>query len=302
MKAINYEQARMVEYALLVILTASGLLHPIPSLYYKCFGACLVILYGGSLATAVLFQAFAKMVGKLIQTSANAQPTHYMDEIKDTFLGFGVVVASIAAWPVAQSQMGIPTAMRSSLNECVPFGDTPLAPLMYMIKAVAGLLIADAYNYWKHRFFHGKVLWAFHKVHHSHHNPSAMAGYAVSPVFGFATFFPIYLFCFPALGLYLPLHWPILVFYGFLNHYLHCGYTIECVERVLSPLCIMTSRWHNVHHEKGRMGFNYRDQTFGEMLSLWDILMGTYPQGHYLFAGSAAKRAEQEDNTPKKVK
>ena len=124
----------------------------------------------------------------------------------------------------------------------------------------------------KHRWFHHKGLWAFHKVHHSHHNPSALGGYvrqrthpvpslpkngplwpvvfrvrawgcgggakhaqqiractcagdppltsvdkrvaglvrcihsfnaryAISPMYGFATFLPIYLFVFPELGL-----------------------------------------------------------------------------------------------------
>ena len=32
---------------------------------------------------------------------------------------------------------------------------------------------------------------------------------------------------------------------------------------------------------QGRLGWDYKDQTFGEMLSLWDVICGTYPQGHY---------------------
>merc|ERR1712146_640596 len=97
---------------------------------------------------------------------------------------------------------------------------------MYIIKMVAGLLVADAYNYWKHRAFHHKALWAFHKVHHFLHNPSALAGYAISPMYGFATFLPVYLFVLPELGLYLPVQWPALLFYFLLNHYLHCGYAV----------------------------------------------------------------------------
>ena len=26
--------------------------------------------------------------------------------------------------------------------------------ILYLLKAVGGLLVADAYNYWKHRLFH----------------------------------------------------------------------------------------------------------------------------------------------------
>lgn len=71
--------------------------------------------------------------------------------------------------------------------------------------------------------------------------------------FGFATFLPIYLFTLPELGLYVPLHGPLLIFYFLLNHYLHCGYVIPAIEKILHPCYIMTSQWHNVHHEKGRM-------------------------------------------------
>jgi sterol desaturase/sphingolipid hydroxylase (fatty acid hydroxylase superfamily) len=65
-------------------------------------------------------------------------------------------------------------------------------------------------------------------------------------------------------------------FYGLLNHYLHCGYTIGKLEAVLSPVFVMSSKWHNVHHQKGRVGWSARDQTFGEMFTIWDRICGTY--------------------------
>lgn len=81
--------------------------------------------------------------------------------------------------------------------------------------------------------------------------------------YAFATFFPVYFFAYPELGLYVPIHWyslwftgmsgvfnllyrPLLVFYLFLNFYLHCGYVIRPIEAVLSPLYVMSSEWHNV--------------------------------------------------------
>lgn len=256
---------------------------------------CVFGLFFGSITTAYLFQLFAAQVGTKIQTGPNAQPTKMWAEIQDTFWGFGWVVGTIIAWPVSWGYLGYETAMRWDLKECIPFGDTPIGPFLYLCKALFGLLAADAWNYWKHRYFHGNFLWAFHKVHHAHHNPSALGGYAVSPMFGFFTFFPIYLFCFPWVGLYVPIHWPVLVFYTLLNHYLHCGYIIHCIENVLSPLYVMTSAWHNVHHEKGRMGFDYKDQTFGEMFSIWDWICGTHAQGNYAYAGSSknAKTAKK---------
>jgi lathosterol oxidase len=243
------------------------------------------------------------------QTSANAQPTLYGKEVADTLFGFGVVVGAMVAWPLANHKLGYETALQSSLDECVP--DLMLAPFVakespnyrtaqlagYMVKMTVGFFAADAYNYWKHRSFHATFLWPFHKVHHSHHNPSAMAGFAIEPLFGFVTFVPIYLFACPSLGLYLPMHWPLLVFYIILNHYLHCGYVIPALERILAPMQIMTSAWHNVHHEKGRVGFNYNAQTFGEMLTVWDRWMGTHVQGHYLYSGSTGP----SDKEPKKA-
>ena len=234
-----------------------------------------------------------------------------MKEIADTFVGFGVVVGAMAAWPMAYHKLGYETALRDSLDDCVPaipFVDKASPNYYwaqftcYLVKMGIGFLVADAYNYWKHRYFHHKVLWPFHKVHHSHHNPSSLAGFAVSPMYGFSTFMPVYLFSFPSLGLYLPVHWPVLVFYGLLNHYLHCGYVVPIVEWVLSPFMIMTSAWHNVHHEKGRVGFNYNAQTFGEMLWLWDWICGTYAKDHYLYAGG--QKVEKKVDTvvrPQKV-
>ena len=59
-----------------------------------------------------------------------------------------------------------------------------------------------------------------------------------------------------ARGRYPAIHWPVLVFYFFLNHYLHCGFVVPAIEAVLAPCYIMTSKWHNVHHEKGQSARN----------------------------------------------
>ena len=95
---------------------------------------------------------------------------------------------------------------------------------------LAGAILADAYNYWKHRLFHTSLLWPWHKYHHSHRNPSALAGYAISPVFGLATFWPIALGAVPEVNYYTPMYLGFVGFYLLLNHYLHCGYVILWLE------------------------------------------------------------------------
>lgn len=97
-------------------------------------------------------------------------------------------------------------------------------------------------------------------------------------MYGLATFWPLIIFATPSLPMYGPVNVGVVVFYLLLNHYLHCGYVIPALEAVLAPCYVMTSAWHNTHHNRGRRGFFAKDQTFSEMLTVWDILMGTYPE------------------------
>jgi lathosterol oxidase len=201
--------------AVVVCLVGSGMLSSEPTVWYACFVRAVFYLLVGSLSTAAIFQMVARRYGKLIQASESAQPERIWDEIKHTVIGFGLVVGALIAWPMSRAAEGHETALRADLADCgvTLFVGQPhaLSVALYLVKALVGLLVADAYNYWKHRLFHSKALWAFHKTHHSHHNPSAIGGFAVEPMFSFVTFWPILLFCFPQLGLYLPLHWPILL-------------------------------------------------------------------------------------------
>lgn len=49
------------------------------------------------------------------------------------------------------------------------------------------------------------------------------------------------------------------------NVYLHCGYTIDFIEKILPIFFINTSEYHNVHHSKVNIHF-------GEILNLWDYI------------------------------
>jgi hypothetical protein len=73
-----------------------------------------------TLGSAVIFQGMVYALAKLglarhIQDSPNAQPTFIRKEIADTFLGFGVVVGAMIAWPLAYTKLGMETALRSSI-------------------------------------------------------------------------------------------------------------------------------------------------------------------------------------------
>lgn len=114
----------------------SRLLSSNPTVWYKCQIKAFFYLVFGGMATAYAFQLFARSVGTLIQTSSKAQPTHWMDEIKHTVVGFGMTVASISAWPMMMYELGMETAIRWDLNECGVFG----SPALYILKALVGLV------------------------------------------------------------------------------------------------------------------------------------------------------------------
>jgi len=65
------------------------------------------------------------------------------------------------------------------------------------------------------------------------------------------------------------MHLPFIGAFYALNLYLHCGYYIPIFEKILPIFLINTSDWHNLHH-------SLRVAHFGEMLTLWDWIMGTH--------------------------
>lgn len=300
LQPVSFETAQKINVCVAVGLCSIGLFSETPLLWYQNFVKAYCLWVGGSLGTAGIFQLIARQVGTVIQTGPNARKESVVGEIKETLYGFGLTTAALSATPMTLVDMGHTIAFRATLTECLPGVPVslssiyPIAVVLYLAKAFIGMVVADCFNYWKHRCFHHRLLWSFHKTHHSHHNPTAFAGFSISPIYALATFGPLALFSYPQLALYLPLHWPILAFYMILNHYLHCGYTIHSIEKVFRPLYIMTSGWHNAHHEKGRMGWDYKPQTFGEMSTIWDIWMGTHADGVYLYAGT--KKFENSKN------
>jgi sterol desaturase/sphingolipid hydroxylase (fatty acid hydroxylase superfamily) len=287
LKPLALDWTNAINALTVLLLWLAGGLHDNPMLWYqKCVELVpqILFLHFGS---ALVFQWMAKACGEQIQTSQHAPIEDVRQEVIQTVFGFGLVLAPLQAWATTNAALGRENAYKSSLTDCVPGFATawpvPLQALVYAVTLAIGAVLADAYNYWKHRLFHTSALWPWHKYHHSHRNPSALAGYAVSPVFSLATFWPIGLGAVPTVAYYTPMYCTFVGFYLILNHYLHCGYVIWWLEAPLAPLGIMTSAWHNTHHSHGRrvggfrQGSTTRDQTFGEMTVWWDLICGTHP-------------------------
>ncbi len=268
---------------LLALWGAGPLLHDHPAVWLRAAARWAGVALCVHLATAAAFQALAARLGHKIQADPSAQKEYVREEIVQTVFGFAGVLGPLLAWAAANAELGRPTAFKDNVDACLPAalrrgdGGGPWQVLAYTAVTVVGAVAADAYNYWKHRLFHAELLWPWHKHHHAHRNPSALTGYAISPVYSVATFWPLALTALPEAGFWAPVYVPYICFYFGLNHYLHCGYVLPWVEAVLGPWGIMTSAYHNTHHNRGRRGFSEKDQTFGEMTTWWDIALGTHP-------------------------
>ena len=77
------------------------------------------------------------------------------------------------------------------------------------------------------------------------------------------TFWPLCLVAVPQATHYAPIYFTLVVGFIGLNYYLHCGVCVGWIERLLSPLAINTSAFHNIHH-------SHANANFGEAMTLWD--------------------------------
>ena len=293
LRPLALDGCNAVNGAVVLVLWAAGALHDQPRLWWATAATLVCQICAAHFSTALAFQWLARRCGARIQAAtASAPREHVAAEVLQTVLGFGLVLAPLLATAATNSSLGRPTALTWDLRSAMPgFAvdwPAPLQAALYGGAVVVGAALADAYNYWKHRAFHHELLWPLHKHHHAHRNPSALTGYAISPAYSLATFWPLLLTAWPAMRFWVPMYAPFLAFYLLLNHYLHCGYILEALEGPLAPLCIMTSAWHNTHHERGRRGWDAKDQTFGEMTTLWDHWMGTHPHADSRAAAGGA--------------
>ena len=250
--------------------------------YLAAVAACYKALCVAILPACCAVQAVVKLFGTKIQTHSRSEPVpgpKVWSELGETLLCF-YVVACIAAWPAragwplvawGAAQSGSDSGSGSG-SESVP-GSVSVSAAGYAARGaqvLAVMLAADMYTYFKHRLLHTRALYAYHKSHHVYGDPSCFSAFAQHPVEGVLTFWPIVLFGLqlPRFAVYGPLHMPTLAGFALLNLYLHCGYSVRWLDRLLRAAMLDTSALHNRHHETSRCNF-------GEVLVVWDVLMGT---------------------------
>lgn len=153
------------------------------------------------------------------------------------------------------------------------FGPLARQPLPLML--LEALILSDFCSYWLHRLMHrSATLWRFHAVHHSattirwstigrNHPLNDILNYLAGLV--------------PCLAVGLPLHAvlalvPFMTWWAVLAHS-DFAWSFGPLRRLLVGPSF--HRWHHTHSDEGG------DKNFGNFLSVWDVLFGSYylPEG-----------------------
>lgn len=252
--------ARAFDTWLPALLTLAGALSASPWVFLESVAWAFFVLAGSVFGLAAVVQLHADRVGARIQ-GPRSGPGKVVQEAFETARAM-YVIATLAAWPITLMRTGQPTGLVWTLEDAG--GDLALVLLQFAV----GVVIIDAWTYWKHRLLHTRAMFPFHSAHHAFRDPTTFAGFAVGPVETVLTFWPLLALCHPAALHYAPVYFALIFSFVLLNFYLHCGVTIPWLERVVGATGLNTSAWHNVHHARV-------NTHFGEVSTWWDRWMGT---------------------------
>lgn len=252
--------ANSVDWLVLVLAPLSGLLHPDVPLSYKSMVQIFFLLTIPLFSMSYVIYRFSEQYGNRIQGERKKTPPLAREAFGTARAMF--VVACMAAWPVGMYRAGMPTGLAWTLEEM------GLTWWMAVLEMYLGIMAVDAMTYWKHRLLHTRLLFPFHKHHHTFRDPTPFSGFAVGPVETLLTFWPLLLICFPPAKHFAPLYFTAIIGFVFLNLYLHCGVTFNWLEGVLPRIGLNSSAWHNVHHSDV-------NANFGEVSYIWDKVCKT---------------------------
>lgn len=259
-RILSPKLASGIDWLLVCGVFAAGLLHPGPVMFYdSVWGIFLIIIVPLMLASGFVYW-FSEQYGKRIQGPRRKTPPFLKEAGETTRAMF--VVSCLAAWPVGMSRMGLPTGLVWTLQEM------GVSWWVAGLQMIAGIVVIDAWTYWKHRLLHTRMFFAFHRHHHSFRDPTPFAGFAVAPLETLLTFWPLLLICWPPAKHFAPMYFSAIIGFVCLNLYLHCGVTFTWMERLLPRIGLNSSAWHNVHHSDVHVNF-------GEVSFLWDRLCNT---------------------------
>jgi len=252
--------APFIDTAVVVLALLSGLIHPEPLVFYKSALEVFLIIVIPLYTLSFFIYRYSEKYGNRIQGIRKKAPLIAKEAFSSGRAAF--IVSLMAAWPLGLSRAGYETGLVWTVEEM------GLSWWMVVLQMYLGIVAVDAWTYWKHRMLHTKLLFPFHKHHHSFRDPTPFAGFAVGPVETLLTFWPLLLICFPPAKHFAPLYFTAIIGFVLLNLYLHCGVTFNFMEKLLPRLLLNSSAWHNVHHSDV-------NANFGEVSFIWDKICKT---------------------------
>lgn len=194
----------MLWYVFPLFMTALGLLYPNRDTWFESLRDLFVFLAIHYLVTSTVWEILSPILARPRYERLQAKKTDnplYLEEIRDS-LATMYIIATLSAWPLAMQRDGYPNAFKKNIGEAAFFDSyvfygLNMGYVYYFAKIFVTSMWADAWTFWKHYSFHHPSVYAIHKGHHVHHNPSTFAGFALHPIEAFGTFCPILAMCVP---------------------------------------------------------------------------------------------------------
>lgn len=153
------------------------------------------------------------------------------------------------------------------------YGLLNLFQIPSLLKIVLGIFLLDLGDYFYHRLTHRwKLLWSYHRVHHSDFEMDVTTAYRFHPLenVGLLVTQIISSFLFgysiETVAIYYTLYLPLVVAQ-------HVNIKFPVWFENTFGLLFSTPDFHRVHHANLE---HYTDSNYGDFFSIWDRLFGTY--------------------------
>ncbi|HET9640567.1 MAG TPA: sterol desaturase family protein [Allosphingosinicella sp.] len=228
------------------------------------------LLKSGDGAAWLLFGGFWLLLLALAAAETlrplHAEPVEARGRLVTNF-GMGLIAAAL------YTLLPLTSVAAAQWADVEDFGLLNVAPVAAAVAAGATLLAWSLANYWLHRaFHHGPWLWRLHRIHHVDTAVDLSTGFRNHPGEVLATAVAR-----AGLAAALGLSVPALIAYeaaAFVaSMWSHANLRLPArADRILRWL-LVTPAMHHVHHSSTRCE---TDSNYGELLSVWDRLFGTY--------------------------
>jgi sterol desaturase/sphingolipid hydroxylase (fatty acid hydroxylase superfamily) len=155
------------------------------------------------------------------------------------------------------------------IRRAVQSGYGPVCRWPLWLQSVFVLVGGDLIAYWSHRLFHGRRLWRFHAIHHSSKEMDWLSSVRQHPINDLGTRL-CQVVPFVLLGVsssVVAVYIPFLILNGFMVH-ANLPWTFGPLRYIF-----VSPAFHRWHHSRDAAAI---DKNFGDVLSVFDLLFGTY--------------------------